>query len=187
MSETAVQRRLAAILTADVVGFSSHMGRDEEGTLARLKRLRRELIEPKIQIHGGRIFKTMGDGFLAEFSSPVEAVRCALEVQEALATDLAPEPFGALQLRIGINLGDIIIEGDGDVYGEGVNVAARLEQIADPGDILISGSVHDHAEGRIEARFESRGEQTVKNIAKPVRVYALRGRGPAPTPKPSKV
>src|SRR4051812_48272543 len=139
MSETAVQRRLAAILTADVVGFSSHMGRDEEGTLARLKRLRRELIEPKIQIHHGRIFKTTGDGFLAEFSSPVEAVRCALEVQDTLAAETAHEPAKALQLRIGVNLGDIIIEEDGDVYGDGVNVAARLEQLAEPGGISISG------------------------------------------------
>ena len=117
---TRVQRRLAAILAGDLVGFSALMGQDEEGTLARVKQLRRDLIEPTVQEHGGRVFKTTGDGFLAEFPSPVEAVRCALEVQEALAADPAQEPFGALQLRIGINLGDIIVEEDGDVYGEGV-------------------------------------------------------------------
>jgi|tagenome__1003787_1003787.scaffolds.fasta_scaffold20929232_2 adenylate cyclase len=186
MSETAVQRRLAAILTADVVGFSSHMGRDEEGTLARLKRLRRELIEPKIQIHHGRIFKTTGDGFLAEFSSPVEAVRCALEVQDTLAAETAHEPAKALQLRIGVNLGDIIIEEDGDVYGDGVNVAARLEQLAEPGGISISGSVYDQIEGKIDRTFENRGEQQVKNIARPVRVYALGGADPTVTPKHAK-
>jgi adenylate cyclase len=170
---TRVQRRLAAILVGDVVGFSALMGQDEEAALARVKQLRRDLIEPKIQEHGGRVFKTTGDGFLAEFPSPVEAVRCALEVQEALASAAAQEPSRTLQLRIGINLGDIIVEEDGDVYGDGVNVAARLEQLADPGSILISAAVNDHIEGKIEASFESRGEQQVKNIIRPVRVYAL--------------
>src|SRR5215216_3896468 len=132
-------RRLAAILAADVVGFSSLMGQDEEGTLARIKSLRREVIEPKIAEHHGRVFKTTGDGLLVEFQSPVEAVRCAVGVQEALASQASQEPSQALQLRIGINLGDIMIEEDGDAYGDGVNVAARLEQLAERGGITISG------------------------------------------------
>jgi adenylate cyclase len=167
------QRRLAAILAADVVGFSGLMGRDEEGTLARVKRLRREIIEPKVRSHQGRVFKTTGDGFLAEFSSPVEAVRCALEVQQILANETAQEPSQALQLRIGINLGDVIVEEDGDVYGDGVNVAARLEQLAEPGSIWISGAVYDHVERRVDASLESRGEQRVKNITRPVRAYRI--------------
>jgi adenylate cyclase len=120
-------RRLAAILAADVVGFSSMMEKDEEGTLTRVKALQRDVIEPKVKERGGRLVKTTGDGFLCEFGSPVEAVRCALEMQEA--TKANGEPV----LRMGINLGDIIIEPDGDIYGEGVNVAARLEQLAEPG------------------------------------------------------
>src|SRR3712207_1735464 len=130
-------RRLAAILAADVVSFSTLMGQDEEGTLASIKRLRREVVEPNVLSHQGRVVKTTGDGFLVEFSSPVEAVRCAAEVQEALAAKASQEPSHALQLRIGINLGDIIIEEDGDIYGDGVNVAARLEQMAGPEGIWI--------------------------------------------------
>src|SRR3954469_18670191 len=131
--QSRVQRRLAAILAADVVGYSSLMGQDEEGTLSRLKHLRNDILQPRIDAHHGRIFKVVGDGFLAEFSSPVEAVRCAIGVQEALTAEAAHDPSSALQLRIGVNLGDIIVEEDGDVYGDGVNVAARLEQLADPG------------------------------------------------------
>src|SRR5829696_2252503 len=119
-------RRLAAILAADVVGFSTLMGQDEEGTLARIKSLRGEVIEPKVNEHHGRVFKTTGDGALVEFSSPVEAVRCAVAIQDTLAFRASQEPSQVLQLRIGINLGDIMIEEDGDVYGDGVNVAARL-------------------------------------------------------------
>jgi class 3 adenylate cyclase/pimeloyl-ACP methyl ester carboxylesterase len=166
-------RHLAAILVADVVGFSRLMGQDEEDTLDCVKRLRREIIEPRMQAHHGRVFKTTGDGLLAEFSSPVEAVRCALEVQDVLMSRAAQDPSHSLQLRIGINLGDIIVEEDGDVYGDGVNVAARLEQLAEPGGVCISGSVYDQIEGKIDRIFESRGEQLVKNIAKPVRVLAL--------------
>src|SRR4051794_5129616 len=163
-------RRLAAILAADVVGFSSMMEKDEEGTLRRLKALQREVIEPKVRERGGRLVKTTGDGFLCEFGSPVEAVRCALEVREAAHLNGgADEP---LLLRIGINLGDIIIETDGDIYGDGVNVAARLEQLAEPGGICVSGSVHEHVEGKVTVQFESRGEQQVKNIARPVKIYA---------------
>ena len=132
-------RRLAAILAADVVGFSKLMGQDEEGTLARIRALRRDVIEPKVQEHHGRLVKTTGDGFLVEFASPVEAVRCAVGMQAALTspegTHGRPE---ALQMRIGINLGDIIIEPDGDIYGDGVNVAARLEQLSEPGGVCIS-------------------------------------------------
>ncbi|ANY83508.1 hypothetical protein BB934_35175 (plasmid) [Microvirga ossetica] len=161
-------RRLAAILAADVVGFSSMMEKDEEGTLVRIKALQRETVESYVAQHHGRTVKTTGDGFLIEFPSPVEAVRCAISIQEKTAT-------GPLQLRIGINLGDIIIEEDGDVYGEGVNVAARLEALCDPGGVLISGKVFDEIEGKINRTFESRGEQTVKNITRPVRVYSFGG------------
>src|SRR5215216_4197448 len=164
-------RRLAAILAADVVGFSSLMGQDEEGTLARIKSLRREVIEPKIAEHHGRVFKTTGDGLLVEFQSPVEAVRCAVGVQQALASQASQEPSKALQLRIGINLGDIIIEEDGDAYGDGVNVAARLEQLAEPGTVLVSGAVYEHLPGKIDLTFEDVGERHLKNIARPVRVY----------------
>ncbi|HEX2134939.1 MAG TPA: adenylate/guanylate cyclase domain-containing protein [Microvirga sp.] len=168
-------RRLAAILAADVVGFSALMGQDEEGTLARIKSLRREVIEPKVQEHLGRIFKTTGDGFLVEFASPVEAVRCALELQEALASKASQESSRALQLRIGINLGDIIIEDDGDAYGDGVNVAARLEQLAEPGGVAISGKVYEEVRDKVPCSFEDRGEQQVRNIARPVRVYGVSG------------
>src|ERR671912_2036909 len=134
-------RRLAAILASDVVSFSTMMEKDEEGTLAKIKALQREVIEPKVAQHHGRIVKTTGDGFLIEFASPVEAVRCATAIQEALKAD-------PLRLRIGINLGDIIIEDDGDVYGDGVNIAARLEQIAEPGGIAVSDEVHRHVVGK---------------------------------------
>jgi class 3 adenylate cyclase len=166
-------RRLAAILAADVVGFSSMMERNEEGTLARLKALQRELLEPRVSAHHGRVVKTTGDGFLVEFASPLEAVRCALQVQEQLASKGAPEaPEGPLQLRMGITLGDVIIQEDGDIYGEGVNVATRLEQLAEPGGICVSGKVHDEVEGKIAVPMEDRGEYQVKNISRPVRVFA---------------
>src|SRR5215207_11632589 len=175
----ATQRRLAAILSADVVGFSKLLGQDEEGTLARIRALRRDVIEPKVQEHHGRLVKTTGDGFLVEFASPVQAVRGALSIQEALtsaeATQGRSRPF---QMRIGINLGDILIEPDGDIYGDGVNVAARLEQIADPGAICISGGVYEVVRDKLAISFEDRGEQQVKNIARPIRVYALAGAAP---------
>jgi adenylate cyclase len=166
-------RRLAAILAADVVAFSSMMERDEEGTLRRLKSLQRDLIEPRVREHHGRIVKTTGDGFLIEFGSPLEAVRCALEVQETINANGAPDcSEGPLRLRIGINLGDIIIEDDGDIYGDGVNVATRLEQIAEPGSVCISGKVFDEVEGKIAAGFSFVGDQAIKNLTRPVRVYA---------------
>jgi adenylate cyclase len=166
-------RRLAAVLAADVVGFSSMMERNEEGTLARLKALQRDLLEPRVSAHHGRVVKTTGDGFLVEFASPLEAVRCALGVQEELAGNGAPEaPEGPLRLRMGITLGDIIIQDDGDIYGEGVNVATRLEQLAEPGGICLSGKVHDEVEGKIAVPLEDRGEYQVKNISGPC-VYSL--------------
>jgi adenylate cyclase len=164
-----VERRLAAILAADVAGFSALMERDEEGTYSRIGRLRREVIEPSLSEHQGRLIKTTGDGFLAEFASPIAALRCALAIQSRLTND--PD---ALRLRIGLNLGDVIIEQGGDVYGEGVNVAARLESLADPGGILISQKIHSEVEGKVTADFDDRGEQQVKNITRPVRIYAVR-------------
>jgi TolB-like protein/class 3 adenylate cyclase len=166
-------RRLAAILAADVAGYSRLMGADEEGTLERLKTLRRELIDPTIAGHHGRIVKTTGDGLLTEFASIVDAVRCAAEVQSGML-DREPEMAEEqrIRLRIGINLGDVIVEGE-DIFGDGVNVAARLEGLAAPGGICVSGTVRDHVGDRVPCVFEDKGEQTVKNIARPVRVYAL--------------
>jgi adenylate cyclase len=168
-----VERKLTTVLAADVAGYSRLMGADEEGTLARLKKLRRELIDPKIKEHGGRMVKTTGDGALAEFVSPVEAVRCAVEVQARTAlhnADVAEEQ--RIEFRVGINLGDVIVE-DNDLYGDGVNIAARLESIAEPGGICISRTVRDHIRDRLAYPFVDTGEQSVKNIARPVRVYAL--------------
>jgi TolB-like protein/Flp pilus assembly protein TadD len=174
LSDGRVDRRLAAILAADVAGYSRLMGRDEEGTLERLKAHRRELIDPKIKAHGGRIVKTTGDGLLVEFASPVEAVRCAVELQQSMIGREADLPEGQrFRFRVGINLGDVIVEGDGDLYGDGVNIAARLEQLAEPGGVLISGSVHDHVRNRLPLVFQDLGEQRVKNIAEPVRVYQV--------------
>ena len=172
-------RRLAAILAADVVGFSSMMERNEEGTLTRLKALQRDLLEPRVSAHHGRLVKTTGDGFLVEFASPLEAVRCALGVQEELARNCAPEE--PLRLRMGITLGDIIVQDDGDIYGEGVNVATRLEQLAEPGGVCLSGKVHDEVEGKVAVRLEDRGEYQVKNISRPVRVFAARPSKGAPS------
>jgi TolB-like protein/class 3 adenylate cyclase/tetratricopeptide (TPR) repeat protein len=172
-----VQRRLAAILAADVVGFSSLMERDEEGTYARVGRLRRELIEPRLSEHNGRLIKTTGDGFLAEFASPIAALRCAIAIQDGLSRDP-----GSLRMRVGLNLGDVIVEESGDVYGEGVNVAARLEALCDPGSILISGKIHSEVDGKVEATFEDRGEQQVKNISRPIRIYAVHPAGATTAP-----
>src|SRR5713101_3965978 len=169
-----VERRLAAILAADVAGYSRLMGADEEGTLERLKALRRELLDPKIAEHRGRIVKTTGDGMLVEFPSAVDAVRCAVEVQQAMPErNTGVEPDGRIELRIGINLGDVIVEGD-DLYGDGVNIAARVETLADPGGVFVSNTVHDHVRDRLPFIFEDLGEQQVKNIARPVRVYRVR-------------
>jgi len=168
VAEEHVQRRLAAILAADVVGYSAMMERAEEATYAEIGRLRQETIEPSLARYQGRLIKTTGDGILAEFASPVGAVRCAIAIQDRIAAT-----NGSLQLRIGINLGDVIIADDGDVYGEGINIAARLEGIADPGGILISDKVHREIEGKLDAVFEDRGERQLKNISKPIRGYAV--------------
>ena len=171
MSQT---RRLAAILAADVAGYSRLMGVDEEGTLERLKALRRELLDPKIAVHNGRIVKTTGDGMLVEFASVVDAVRCAVSVQQAMPernTGIAAD--SRIELRIGINLGDVIVEAE-DLYGDGVNIAARIEALADPGGVFVSNTVHDHVRDRLPFIFEDLGEQQVKNIARPVRVYRVR-------------
>jgi adenylate cyclase len=167
-------RRLAAILAADVAGYSRLMGADEEGTLERLKALRRELVDPKIAEHHGRLVKTTGDGMLVEFASVVDAVRCAVEVQQAMAGRYTGvEADNRIELRIGINLGDVIVEGD-DLYGDGVNIAARIEALADAGGVFVSNTVHDHVRDRLPFVFEDLGEQQVKNIARPVRVYRVR-------------
>src|ERR1700732_1156984 len=170
MAEARVQRRLAAILAADVAGYSRMMGADEEGTLAALKELRRELADPKIKEHRGRIVKTTGDGLLVEFASVVDAVRCAVEVQQEMAERNVGVPEEQrIQFRIGINLGDIIKDGR-DVYGDGVNVAARLEALATPGGICVSRVVRDQVRDKLGFAFDDRGEQQVKNIARPVGV-----------------
>jgi adenylate cyclase len=185
MATTTATRRLAAILAADVVGYSRLMGADEEGTHERFKAHLVELVDPKIREHHGRIVKTTGDGVLAEFASVVDAVRCAGEIQRAMADrdlDLAEER--RLRFRIGVNLGDVIADG-GDIYGDGVNIAARLEGLAAPGGICVSGTVRDHIGDRLPYVFEDLGEQSVKNIARPVRVYALRSEAVADLPASS--
>jgi TolB-like protein/class 3 adenylate cyclase len=177
-------RRLAAILAADVAGYSRLMGEDEEGTLDRLKAYRRQLIDPKIAEHHGRIVKTTGDGLLVEFPSVVDAVRCAAEVQRGML-DGEPDLTDELRIRwrIGINLGDVIAEGD-DIFGDGVNVAARLEALAEPGGICVAGTVRDHIRGKLPYPLDDRGEQNVKNIALPVRVYTMRPETIADLPAP---
>jgi adenylate cyclase len=169
VTEQRVQRRLAAILAADVVGYSAMMQRAEEATYAEFERLKRDLIAPSLSRHDGRLIKTTGDGALAEFASPLAAVRCATEMQDHLAEDSGP-----FKLRIGLNLGDVIVGQDGDLYGDGINIAVRLEGIADPGGILISEKVYSEVEGKLDVGFVDRGEQQLKNIAKPVRAYAVR-------------
>jgi adenylate cyclase len=168
---TREQRRLAAVVSADVAGYSRLMGRDESGTLAALKTLRRDVVDPRIAAHGGRIVKTTGDGLLLEFPSVVDAVRCVLEVQTTMAEQSSGVPQDhRIAFRIGINIGDIIIDGD-DIFGDGVNVAARLQEIAPPGGLCISGRVHDDVRDRLDVLFEDRGPQALKNIARPVPVW----------------
>jgi TolB-like protein/Tfp pilus assembly protein PilF len=162
-----IERRLAAILSADVAGYSRLMGKDEAGTLAALKALRREVFAPQVAAHNGRIVKLMGDGALVEFPSIVHAVDCAVAVQRGLVGRNADPP---IMLRIGVNLGDIIIEGS-DIYGDGVNVAARIQEVAEPGGIALSGAAFDQVVGKVEVAFEDAGERELKNIDKPVRVY----------------
>ena len=173
MPEERVDRRLAAILAGDIAGYSRLMGADEEGTLRQLKGHRRELVDPKITEHRGRIVKTTGDGILVEFVSVVDAVRCAVDIQRGMADRNTEVPAdGRIQFRIGINVGDIIIDGD-DIFGDGVNVAARLEALADPGGIMVSGVVHDQVRDKLNFGFEDMGEQAVKNIARPIGVHRI--------------
>ena len=167
-----VERRLAAILAADVAGYSRLMGQDEAGTLARIKALRGELIDPQIAAHKGRIVKTTGDGLLVEFASVIDAARCAIAWQKAMAERGGPAGSN-IEWRIGINLGDVIID-DGDIFGDGVNIAARLEGLAKPGGICISARVHEDAAGKVDATFEDIGEPELKNIDRSVRVYRVR-------------
>jgi adenylate cyclase len=173
MAVERLRRRLAAILSADVVGYSRLMGLDETGTLSRLNALRRELIDPAIAAHSGRIVKLMGDGALVEFASAVDAVTCAMEIQRQLRDhDAGGSETDPIRFRIGINVGDIIIEGD-DILGDGVNIAARIEAIAEPGGISISEDAWRQVQGKVAANFVDAGEQSLKNIARPVRVYRL--------------
>jgi adenylate cyclase len=184
MEADRVERKLSAILAADVAGYSRLIGADDEGTLASLNRHRRELVDPCIVKHRGRIIKTTGDGLLAEFASVVDAVRCAVEVQEGMAgrnADVGPDM--RLDFRIGINFGDVV-EQDRDIFGDGVNIAARLEGMAEPGGICVSERVHEDAAGKISSSFEDIGEHALKNITRPVRVYRLRPRGTATAASP---
>ena len=168
-----VERRLSAILSADVVGYTRLMRADEDGTLARFRAHRTELVEPKIAEYKGRIVKLMGDGLLVEFASVVNAVRCATEVQRGMAVRNAGVPADEqIDLRVGINLGDVIVEGD-DIHGDGVNVATRMQEIAPPGGIAVSGVVYDSVRDKLAPGFEDLGPQQVKNIAEPVRAYRV--------------
>src|SRR5438128_8198619 len=176
-----VERRLAAILAADVAGYSRLIEAAEEGTLGRLKALRTELIDPKIALHRGRIVKTTGDGLLVEFASVVDALRCAAEMQAAIAESNAPvPPDRRIEFRIGINVGDIVVE-DGDIFGDGVNIAARLESLAEPGGSCVSARVQEDAAGKLDVAFGDMGEQQLHNITRPVRIYRV-GTGVASRP-----
>jgi class 3 adenylate cyclase len=186
-------RRLAAILAADVAGYSRLIGADEAGTLQAFKAIKAALFDPMIAEHHGRLVKTTGDGFLVEFSSVVDALRCATEVQVGMAERNATIPTDKrIDFRIGINVGDVVVE-DGDIFGDGVNVASRLEALAEPNGICVSARVQEDAAGKLDIAFEDLGEQALKNITRPVRVYRVatgRGieaaKGPVPLPLPDK-
>jgi len=187
MAEGRVQRRLAAILAADVVGYSRMMENDEAGTLATLRARRKEVLGPIVAKHHGRIFKVSGDGVLAEFSSAVNAVECAIDLQRGMTAANEDQPDDHhIVLRVGVNLGDVMVEGR-DLYGDGVNISARLEQLAEPGGILVSGTTYDHAKNKVKVRFEDLGTRTVKNIVDPVRVYRVADTSPGPRKGPLKV
>ena len=175
MTAERVERRLAAVLAADVAGYSRLMGRDEEHTLAQLKAFRNTVIDPRIATHRGRIVKTTGDGILVEYASAVDAARCAVEIQREMAqrnADVPPEL--RIEFRIGIHVGDIIIDDNDDIFGDGVNIAARLEGIAEPGGVCISDDAHRHIRGRVDVAFDDIGEQNLKNIAEPLRAWYIR-------------
>ena len=182
MAKARVERRLAAILAADVAGYSRLMGVDEEGTLAALKAYRRDIIDPKIAEHHGRIVKTTGDGALVEFGSAVDAMRCAMEIQRTMAERNAATPEDhRIEFRIGINVGDIIID-DGDIYGDGVNIAARIETLASPGAICLSDNAYQQIKGKLALDVSDMGEQQLKNIAQPIRVYGVRNEAASARP-----
>jgi formylglycine-generating enzyme required for sulfatase activity/class 3 adenylate cyclase len=166
-------RRLAAILSADITDFSRLMGADEEGTLARIKRYRREIVDPTIAEHYGKLIKTTGDGFLAIFDSPLEAVRCAIVIQQSLVGRNASLPKQAwMRYRMGVNLGDVLIDPD-DIYGDGVNIAARLQGLAEPGSVYISGGVYEQIKNKLVCSYQSLGDERLKNITDPVRIYRV--------------
>src|SRR6202140_761245 len=168
------KRKLAAILAADVVGFSRMTGADEDRTLARLRALRSDLIDPTIAVHNGRVVKRTGDGALVEFRSVVDAVRCAIEVQNAMVErNAGVQADRRIVFRIGIHLGDVVEESDGDLMGDGVNIAARLEGIAQPGALCLSENAYRQVRDKLKHEFTDLGERTLKNIARPVRVYAV--------------
>jgi adenylate cyclase len=173
MEPQSSERRLAAILAADMVGYSRLMEADETGTLARLRTYRLELLDPVIARNKGRLIKTTGDGLLVEFQSVADAVKCAAEIQRGMVRrDADVSPARWIQFRIGINLGDVIVE-EGDIFGDGVNIAARLEQLADPDGICVSAAVRDQVGDRLDVGFEDLGEQNVKNIARPIRIFRV--------------
>ena len=184
MENAGVTRKLAVILAADVAGYSRLMAADDEGTLATLN-VRRQVIDELITRHHGRIFTTAGDSVMAEFASPVEAVRCAAAIQQEIERRNAdlPEPRRML-FRVGVNLGDVMVGGD-NLFGDGVNVAARLEGVAEPGGICISGAVYDQIRNKVDLSFDDLGERSLKNIGYPVRVFGVRRDGP-PSPDPSR-
>ncbi len=185
MGAEPVQRRLAAILAGDVAGYSRLMGADEVGTLAALKTHRAEAIDPRLAHYNGRVVKTTGDGILMEFPSVVDAVQCAVAIQDDMrARNADVAPAKRIEFRIGINVGDVIIEGD-DVFGDGVNIAARLEQLAEPGGICISRAAYEQVRDKLTFRFQDCGQQTVKNIARPIRVYRFAAEGVAAVPEPA--
>src|SRR5229473_266710 len=173
MTEAQLERRLAAILAADVAGYSRLMGADEVGTLATLKSHRREVVDPQIAAHNGRIVKTTGDGMLVEFASAVDAVTCAVAIQEKMAERAAQGTGPHMQFRVGINVGDIIIDGD-DIFGDGVNIAARVENECEPGRVYLSDDAFRQVRGKTAFAFDDIGERTLKNIDHPVRIYAVR-------------
>src|SRR5215831_1719524 len=180
MAEERAQRRLTTILAADVVGYSRLMEQDEAGTMVLLRARRHDVLMPLVTQHGGRVFKLMGDGVFIEFSSVVNAVECAVEIRKAMQAQNADAPMHRhILLRIGINLGDVIVEG-GDLYGDGVNLAARLQSLADPGGICISGDVYRHVRSKLNLDFQDLGEQKVKNIAEPVQAYRVKTDGAEP-------
>jgi class 3 adenylate cyclase len=170
--ETAPARRIAAILAADIAGYSRLVGDDEEGTLARLRALRRGLIEREIDEHRGRIVRVMGDGYLIEFASAIDAVRCAVVLQRGMAAAAQEPTERRLQFRVGINVGDVLADGD-DILGDSVNIAARLESIAEPGGICLSAAAYEQVRGKLDLAVADIGEPELKNIARPVRVYRV--------------